>query len=226
MGQIVSNMKNILSVDFDAILYPCIQLYNDKVIGSENPTVMWKILDRDIGIIEHIRYDANLLQSISSIMEDAVLNGSKFYAIETHDQIIDILREDEDFDKIDRGGNHINLVNIDFHHDILYSKESEDSIISYDEYTCADWVGYLKFHEYLNTYTWVHAANSSFPDPNLIKGLHFDTIPNKDIGKIKIPFDKVFFCLSPQWVPYQYHHLYDMIKNSCERIQKKVGGNK
>lgn len=220
----IDNRTIVASVDFDAILYPCIKLYNEKVSGSENPTVMWKMLDRDLGIIEHIRYDANLLKNITVFMESCVLNGAKFYPIETHDQIVDILKE-KDLENT----NSVELLNIDFHHDIIYNKESEDSIISYDEYTCADWVGYMQLKNYLSSYTWIRAANSTLPDPEIIKDFEMDFRMrlNSYIKRFHTDdVDYVFFCLSPQWVPYQYHHLYDLIKETCELIQEKVGDKK
>lgn len=32
----------ILSIDFDAIMFPCIRLYNDSCAGQESDTQIWE----------------------------------------------------------------------------------------------------------------------------------------------------------------------------------------
>ena len=216
-----ANVINVLSVDFDAILYPCIQLYNDRVSGNENPTIQWKILERDLGIIDHLRYDAKMLSLIQDYMQKAVTFGAKFIPIVSHEEIIEHLKPEL------KSGTNLDVLNIDFHHDIIYGKNHNDSIISYDEYYCGDWVGYLYLKNNLQKYRWFKAPNSSMFDleEDWDKSL-FEVYENQQLEKIVEDdrcikgIDYVFFALSPQWVPYQYHHLYYLISQSCINSEK------
>ena len=199
----------VLSIDFDYIMAPCIKLYNSSVCGSENSTVVWNKLEQENGIDKFLSYDAFSLAKIFEVVIKNALKGAEFITIESHEQIVKCLPNDE---KID-------LVNVDFHHDIMYNNSSVQSILDQDEYNCADWVGYLHLKQRLNSYKWVKAAQSDmyFDDGNI--GIKFEVAGRQSLPELKDDFDYVVLCLSPQWVPYKYHHLYELLVQTVKQIK-------
>ena len=180
---------------------PCIKLYNDKCLGDENSTIIRKRFFDEMNLDNFLCYDARILTNITLLIQRVVNSGAPLIAINDHHEIIDDLNI-SDIEKID-------LVNIDFHHDIWYSSTSLSNIDSFDTYTCADWVGYLIRKNHINTYTWYKMPNSDVFTDNL--DVEFNVKTSREIADIDDRFDAVYLCLSPQWVPYKYHHLYDLI---------------
>lgn len=197
----------VLSIDFDYIMFPCIKLYNNYCAGDENPTVTWNNLESQLDIDKFLCYDAEALIDIASAILRNVKQGAKFIVIEEHHQLVDALPLNE---KID-------LVNIDFHHDILYTSECLPDMIDADKYNCSNWVGYLALNDKLEKYTWIKAANSQeYNNPDLPMEVHIGG--KRHIKFLEDDFDYVIFCQSPQWVPYKYQHLFDLIV-SLAKIQ-------
>ena len=194
-------MKKILSIDFDCIMYPCIKLYNDKCHGDENPTIGWKKLSIEMDIDKFLSYDAQVLEDIILLVQRSVSNGAVLIPIQEHQELVKHLDMESD-EKID-------LINIDFHHDIWYNRDSISSIKLFNQYNCADWVGYLMKKDKLNSYTWYKMPNSDMFLDNM--DIPFTIKKIKEIKELDEKFDTIYFCLSPQWVPYKYHHLYDLI---------------
>lgn len=202
-------MEKILSIDFDCIMYPCIKLYNDSCHGNENPTVEWKNIESRQNIDNFLCYDAKILEEIALLIQRNVKNGSKLIPITNHQDIVEYINL-VDNEKIE-------LANIDFHHDIWYDEDSIDRITHFDEYTCANWVGYLYFKNKLDSYTWVKMPNSDLFMPSN-EDVPLTVLRSTEIKDLSNDFDRIFLCLSPQWVPYKFHHLYDL-------IVKLFGGN-
>ena len=193
----------ILSIDFDYIMSPCIKLYNNYCAGDENATVIWDKLEHDLEIEKFLCYDAQALKKIALLIQRNVKNGAELIPIEEHQEIIELLPKEETID----------LVNIDFHHDIWYSPEAVENINNFNEYNCADWVGYLYLHNRLTSYKWLKAPNS-----DVYKGeeISYEILGKNDFANIGNDFSKIFFCFSPQWVPYKYRHLYELIIEMCK----------
>ena len=192
----------ILSVDFDYIMYPCIKLYNTYVSESENQTVIWEHLEQLLEIDKYLCYDAGALKTITELILKNVKNHATFIPVENHEEIVDILKKDKDYPSA-----KFDIVNIDFHHDIYYREEDIAEILDFGRYNCSDWLGYLYFTKKLKRCCWLKAPNS---DPYDGKA-EIEILGKKDFGSIKNDFDMVFLCLSPQWVPYKYHHLYELL---------------
>lgn len=62
----------ILSIDFDAIMFPCIKLYNDYCTGNENSTQIWNRIDFERDIQQYLKYDANVYQDIVKFIFNTV----------------------------------------------------------------------------------------------------------------------------------------------------------
>lgn len=196
----------ILSIDFDTIMFPCIKLYNEYCNGSDNDTQIWNRLEFEKDISQYFKYDANVYRNIVHLIFNTVINGAKFIPIREHQMIVDYLKN---YDLINEP---LEITNIDYHHDIMYHKDSLIQI-DFDNYSCADWAGYLLNKNNKNLLTWYRCPGSTFYDSQLCSFAE-DRITVKtitDLLSIDPKYDLIFFCLSPQWVPYIYHHLYDLI---------------
>jgi hypothetical protein len=188
---------------------PCIKLYNNYCSGNENATVIWNRLENELEIEKFLCYDAESLKNIALLILRNVKNGAELIPIEEHQEIINKLSCLTECEKID-------LVNVDFHHDIWYNPDSLENLINFDDYSCADWVGYLYFKNKLNSYKWVKAANSDMFKNSTAEKIPLEILGKRDLVTLESDFDKIFFCFSPQWTPYKYRHLYELIIEMCK----------
>lgn len=202
--------KNILSIDFDIIMAPCIKLYNDKVGGDDNSTQLWNYLEHTMELDQYLRYDAKTLSDIALLIKQAITNGAKFYMINEHQEIVDSLQAQKSY-----CDDTFNITNIDFHHDLWYRQEDLSQLIDFDNYNCSNWLGYLYLKNKTESITWIPAANSDQNLPECVNNLY--KLPLRTIEGISTNYDAVYFCLSPQWVPYKYHHLYKLISLLCKQ---------
>lgn len=195
----------ILSIDFDAIMFPCIRLYNEYCYGNENATTIWRQLEFDRDINQYLSYDANVYKSIGKIIFKNLKNGAKLIPIQEHQMLVDHLKK---YDLLDL---QFDITNIDYHHDIAYNRNSFVEM-EFDNYTCADWAGYLMTLNPETTLTWVRCPGSSPYNEDIKEFTNTITIKRIDeIVDLDDDYDLIYFCLSPQWVPYVYHHLYDLL---------------
>lgn len=195
----------ILSIDFDAIMFPCIRLYNEYCYGNENATTIWRQLEFDRDINQYLSYDANVYKNIGKIIFKNIKNGAKLIPIQEHQMLVDHLKK---YDLLDL---QFDITNIDYHHDIAYNRNSFVEM-EFDNYTCADWAGYLMTLNPETTLTWVRCPGSSPYNEDIKEFSNTITIKRIDeIVDLDDDYDLIYFCLSPQWVPYVYHHLYDLL---------------
>lgn len=195
----------ILSIDFDAIMFPCIRLYNEYCYGNENATTIWRQLEFDRDINQYLSYDANVYKNIGKIIFKNIKNGAKLIPIQEHQMLVDHLKK---YDLLDL---QFDITNIDYHHDIAYNRNSFVEM-EFDNYTCADWAGYLMTLNPETTLTWVRCPGSSPYNEDIKEFTNTITIKRIDeIVDLNDDYDLIYFCLSPQWVPYVYHHLYDLL---------------
>lgn len=204
----------ILSIDFDIIMYPCIKLYNDKVGGDCNPTELWQMLEQQYELQNFVNYDAKYLLKLAEVIKTAVDNGAKLVPITEHQEIVDYLVKTETYEE-----DKYDVVNIDFHHDIWYREEDKNSILSFDQYNCSNWLGYLFLKEKTNSIKWACAGNSG-GFPTYTKDDEMVNIIDERVRLLEWndkvnDVDYVFLCLSPQWVPYKFHHLYQLLIKLC-----------
>ena len=215
---------NILSIDFDIIMYPCLKLYNDKICGDDNPTRLWESLEASLNLSNHLSYDVNILEAIQKVVLENVYRGARFISIEDHGTIISQLNTILE----NQSDDSIHMFNLDFHHDIFYDDGAPVRLKHFNQYGCADWAGYLMSEKTIETYTWIKAPNSDIFPEVLLEKVDFDAQnfyvkTLREFGEIleTIEFDIIVLCLSPQWVPYQYHHLYDIICNIGNFLQEQ-----
>lgn len=177
----------ILSIDFDIIMAPSIQLYNDMV-----PMLSWdellknpQLILSQADLIHYKRLTILITQIISYLEKDSII------FIENHGLAYDFIKNN----------NNIDLINIDHHHDIGYPNSEEDKV------TCANWIEFLNKEGKINSYIWLNNDTSidCIIDTNLkYKNFLLKDYNLSDIGKI----DKLILCLSEPWIPPAYRNLF------------------
>lgn len=215
-----TKVVKVLSIDFDYIMFPCIRLYNDMCGGGESGKVVWDAIEHVRGIKEFLTFDRNAYKMISTLVIKNVLDEAIFEPIQEHQELVDILKKYYYDESKEEFTHKFDLLNIDFHHDCGYNPDTIADAISFDEYSCADWITYLNAKEVIEgPVKWLKAPMSDLPDPNNeelkveIKTMAAD---KEDIMNEK--YDIVVFCLSPQWVPHDFRHLYDIIVDTVNLI--------
>ena len=188
-------MKKILTIDFDIIMAPSIELYNEKV-----PSNSWENLLQD-PYMKLLIADMTHYQRLTNYIIDILpyLKQNQIHFINSHENVAKYIDDNEIYD----------IINIDHHHDIGYSSEDLDGDCK--ELNCANWVKYLWERRKINSYYWIHNKNSKIFNeeyqnkfPELINGTNFeDYILSKDL----IP-DELIICFSRPWVPNNYQSLY------------------
>ena len=100
----------------------------------------------------------------------------------------------------------INLVNIDFHHDMF-----NDS----DEVNCGNWLSHI-VREYDGRFTWVAREDSFQIDKKLSKKVKIITNPLDLDSLSEIRWDLIYICRSDMWCCFagNSHVLYQFLQ--CE----------
>lgn len=195
----------ILSIDFNYIMYPCIKLYSKYVNDEDNATLNWEIIQNELGIENFLCYDGEVLKLISSLIRRNQKNDVPLYLITNHKEIVDGISK--------LTSDPIEITNIDWRHDISSTKNDIENVSNFDKYNDSNWVGYLQTHGKLSKYTWIKARNSDDCPTDILDKLHLScevgTVRN--IPELPNDYDAVYFCLSPNQVPYKYKHLYELI---------------
>lgn len=211
---------NILSIDLDYILAPCINLYNDFVFASNPPQKIWDNLNSLRNIDSHISYDDENLKFIFDVFTFALFNlkdKNNVTFATNHDAILFDLASKK-YEK-----NTFNIFNIDHHHDIFYNENGRKEIDDYDNAGVSNWVWYLDKHKKIENYSWICNPNSLFPQCEIksigkMNGCTKDKIPQIfDVKK----WDYIFICNSPHWFPRKYDVFFNMLID----IYKNFTGN-
>lgn len=213
-------VTKILSIDFDIIMYPCIKMYNPYSTGDANPTELWKHFEAVYNFNEaNVYYDAKVLMDIARLIVENVKNGARFIPIESHDTIVNLLKNQTEI--YDDPEMKYHIFNIDFHHDVSYTRDSLNMISTFDKYNCTDWLAYLELKDKLVQLDWVKAPNSELPAPEM-QYIIDNVIPIRNISTLPVDCDEVYFCLSPQWVHPKYYHLFHLITHMIDGLNNTV----
>ncbi len=187
----------ILAIDFNIIMYNCIKLYADKVNINENSTLVWEMLQDEMEIKQHINVDAKVIKKII-----ALLKANQSAKIALLDNQSAIVKDINDEDKVE-------ITNIDFFHDLLYSEKDIEKWKK-DKYDDLNWLGYLLYKDKVEKCTWIKMPNSYRCTNNIENDVEIINFSNIDINLMN-DFDKIYFSFSPYYIPYEYKYLYDMI---------------
>lgn len=184
----------VLSVDFDIIMAPDINLYN-PIVPQENIEKVIQAHPLLAGLRADLNHYKKLVNLLLRVSKD--ISYSNICVSYSHEHIGKFLKDD----------NNLEIVNIDHHHDLGYESNKD-----YEICTCANWAGHFFKKGKIISYTWLNNSNSGIIPPpqqeDCFSSEQFcDIDENEYIKKFGKP-DKIFICLSPEWVPEQYHPLF------------------
>lgn len=129
---------NIVSIDFDIIMAPSIEFYNNNVRDRtlfDNPLL--KVCNADL---EHYRRLTDWL--IKNKKENNVI------IIKSHERIVNYIDNPDDI-----------VINIDHHHDLGY-KFLENTCLDESKIDCGNWAEYLLSNKLIKKYIWINNENS------------------------------------------------------------------
>lgn len=191
-------MNTVVTIDFDIIMAPSINLYNNLV-----PANSWEKLEEDpyfkLLKIDGIHYQKILNYIMKCIL---VLPKEHIHFIEDHGQVVRYIKE------------KCNLINIDHHHDVGYGEDLEKQ----ESPTCANWVRHLYKTNLLNSYTWINNDNSDQIPPNnkMNISITIQDLHSFDLDTLIIP-NELIICLSEPWTPPYIRPLFYTIMDICNK---------
>ena len=178
---------NIVSIDFDIIMAPSIQYYNNFAgpVGD-------KLFKEQF--FSNCEADLAIYQKLSEWLYYSVKNSQllEIIFIESHDSIINY---------IPQGEKEINLINIDYHHDLGYNGKGK-IFKDKDEVNCGNWCNYLITNNLIHSYLWIgdkssNKWNCDYPYHHI-----------KHMNLFNLKADKIIICLSPEYIPEKYWPLF------------------
>lgn len=193
-------MKNIVTIDFDIIMAPCIGLYNNLV-----PSYNWDELKTSFPQMQLLNSDLIHYSRLTNWLYEIIpqLTQSQIIFIENHGALNKFLPLEK-----------INVYNIDHHHDCGYGKFDPDE---QETLNCGNWVYDIARHDFLNSYTWIKNTNSN-EDPPKYENLINQKINLSEFDLKLLPKpDLLFLCLSEPWTPPEYRPLYYLWKEILDK---------
>jgi hypothetical protein len=183
---------NILSVDFDIIMAPSINLYNSLVKDGVN----FSDIQDDYPLLSYVQADYTLYQKLVNYILDTVKNLpiTSIRVARSHEDIKYILNDCE----------NAHVYNIDHHHDLGYPTENP---VDNDYLDCSNWADYFIKRGNIVQYVWLKNKNSIDHPFYNVTSFNFNTLNLRALP----PMDKVFICLSPEWIPKNIYPLFYMI---------------
>ena len=184
---------NVLSIDFDIIMAPDINLYNPLINPPhkfEDLMEIYPVLSGCRADLEHYR---NLVLYILKVAK--TLDVKDIRVSYSHEDIKNVLNECID----------VHVYNIDHHHDLGYPIEGKNEP---EGCTCANWGDFYFENQTIKSFTWIKNSNSD-DHPKYKNDLRVRSFNLEDFDLSTLPpMDKIFLCLSPEWVPPMYYPLF------------------
>ena len=196
-------MKKYLTIDFDIIMSPSIEVYNNYDGTATEYTSKFDFL----GIMPA---DLEMYAQLTEFLKNQ--RGKPIIFMEDHNEIIQKTKGDGPFE----------LINIDHHHDIGYGDNIrwKHKVVQVDE---GNWVHKLWDLERITKYTWIKNYSSDDApiqgDKLYISEKHF--FHNIDLSDFN-DVEKIFISHSPEWVPEYYEPLYNVWKNLFEAEEEDI----
>lgn len=183
---------DVLSIDFDIIMAPTIEYYNHMV-----PFRKWEDIQIENPYMYNPKADLSHYNYLLCLLDKIITKEKDIYVAYNHKMIIDFL---SNVDIID-------IINIDHHHDLGYHLEENEKD------NCANWAKQLLKSGKMRNYIWAKNVNSQLPVDSIKKELESYNYTIADFNELKdkiadMKFDKIFLCMSPEWVPPYYQQLF------------------
>ena len=196
-------MKTILSVDFDWIMQPDIEMYNALCGVSSNLQDLHNMWDFIQHRLQRTKFSCNERQfaDLMFFLSNITKNKKEHvHFILHHHQILDFIDPSE----------QVIIVNIDHHHDYGYAQEDGKVLEQYP--TVANWVRCLHKENRLEKYIWVGNLNSdgiNLVQKSLQDKFNFYT----ELSCIDtMHYDEIIICFSQEWIPPNIRPLYFVLK--------------
>lgn len=186
----------VLSIDFDYIMAPCIQEYNNN-INSNNIFAERKYTFSNLKC--DFEYDKEKLDWLKSLIKQLGPNRTKAYVINDHSEVATALTNEYNLNDYNPP---YQVINIDHHHDLGYR-------FAFDECNCANWAQYLINIGVMDKYIWVRNNNSDIVIPeehSLCPGM-IQTLSQEEFVLDPNKIDIFVLCLSYPWIPPEFDHL-------------------
>ena len=183
---------DVLSIDFDIIMAPTIEYYNHMV-----PSRNWEDIQMENPYMHNPKADLSHYNYLLCLLDKVITKETDIYVAYNHKMIIDFL---SNVDIVD-------VINIDHHHDLGYHPEENEKD------NCANWAKQLLKSGKTRNYIWAKNVNSQLPVDSIKEELESYNYIIADFNELKdrimdMKFDKVFLCMSPEWVPPYYQQLF------------------
>lgn len=196
---------NVVSIDFDIIMEPDINLYNNWV-GTDGDNGVNDLI-QEYSLLDHLKADLNIYEYLTRFLIKVIkkIDYENIYFIENHDTLVRYI-----------GNSAINLWNIDHHHDITYDEENVSMPVL--ECYCGNWIKYLMDYKKIKQYTWIKNANSIEPMEHVSKIYNHEEkiLKEYNLDNLIEKIDRLFICKSPEWIPRHYLPLFDAWIAICE----------
>ena len=193
-------MKKILTIDFDIIMNPSIEVFNDYEGTATEYTTRFDFL----GLMPA---DLELYQQLTEFL--LTQQNKKIYFMEDHHEIV----------KLTKGDGPFELVNIDHHHDLGYGDNIRWNA-PVREIETGNWVHKLWELNRVTKYIWLKDQTSIDPPARANKFItekHY--VYTYDLTQLS-DVVAIYISHSPEWIPAYYEPLYEiwtkLFKNASE----------
>ena len=152
-----------------------------------------------------------------------ILNNVRFNNIETIDaEHIRVANSHEDIKHVLDLCENTHVYSVDHHHDLGYPMPDDVPEEEAHMCTCANWGKVFLDDGTITKFTWINNMNSE--NPQVFNIADDNRIEVKDLGNTildELPqMDYLFLCLSPEWVPSQYHPLFFSLLDIINKIKE------
>lgn len=219
-------MNNILSIDLDIVFSPYVGLYNNLVGDIYNVDYIWERISQ-IYDIKNFFPNEEYKKLIIDIINHYKTQVDTVYIGEDHSSILNALNEEKNnFKKPYK----FNIYNIDFHHDIIYN-DGDIVTIPLGLSSCANWIGFLNYFNFINSYTWWKSPQSTFKVFELTdKFRDFSPVNLKqyefsNLFPTNLKIDMLYITFSAPWIPPKYYSVIQDILSNVDKDQIKYMPN-
>jgi len=218
-------MTKVLSIDLDYIMGPVIETYN-SFYYDHNSSTRWRNLN-EFDKYKNLEYpinQTNLMYCFNIFLKSLKHCNDVSFGYE-HDFILYSM---QDFKNIE-------LINIDHHDDVFaadffdmykngFLDKEYDEIVYSNRVHEGNWVSWLHKENKLDSYVWIRNENSANVsrdefNKSILKKYLSVTRDNYNFDDYK--FDKIFVCLSPQYVPKEHWHYFSIFISAYEEFTGK-----
>ena len=113
-------METIITIDFDIIMWPSIELYNHIIDGYIDKI---QILEQEIPLLKYANADLELYKKLTEYLVQKKKEKIPIEFIDSHEQVLNYIKTPSV------------VINIDHHHDLGYNEFQWDD----KEIVCGNW---------------------------------------------------------------------------------------